>query len=132
MRSRLQPRRERYFQQPGRDTVNILIIDNDQASQSALQQVLDSEGWRVRTATNENQALQDLAAGRWTLVVASAGMTGLTGPLYTMLVELASAPLLESGKARLRVLFMVPEIDNAEARRVLERERLPYVLKPYH
>jgi DNA-binding NtrC family response regulator len=124
--------RERYFQKPSMDTVNILIIDDDKASQSALQQVLDSEGWRVRIASNETQALQDLAAGRWTLVIASAGMTGLAGPLYTMLAELASAPLLESGKARLRVLFMVPELSNTEARRALEHQRLPYVLKPYH
>lgn len=132
MLSRPEVRRERYFQKPSMDTVNILIIDDDKASQSALQQVLDSEGWRVRIASNETQALQDLAAGRWTLVVASAGMTGLAGPLYTMLVELASAPLLESGKARLRILFMVPELSNTEARRALEHERLPYVLKPYH
>src|ERR1017187_4094440 len=86
---------------PSMDTVNILIIDNDEASQSALQQVLDSEGWRVHIAGSEDEALQELSMGRWALVVANAGMTDVRGPLYMMLAELATAPLLESGKARM-------------------------------
>ena len=71
------------------DTVNILIIDDDKASQSALQQVLDSEGWRVHIAGSEDEALQELSMGRWALVVANAGMTDVRGPLYMMLAELA-------------------------------------------
>jgi DNA-binding response OmpR family regulator len=113
------------------DTVNILIIDNDEASQSALQQVLDSEGWRVHIAGSEDEALQELSMGRWALVVANAGMTDVRGPLYMMLAELATAPLLESGKARMRVLFLLPELSNPEARRLLEDAHLSYLVRPY-
>ncbi len=114
------------------NTVNILIIDDDKASQSALQQVLDSEGWRVRIAPSEDDALRELAVGQWTLVIANAGITHRNGPLYMTLAELSAAPPLESGKARMRVLFLLPEFSSPEARRLLETERLPYILKPYH
>ncbi len=55
-----------------------------------------------------------------------------SGPLYAMLTELAQAPPLESGKARMRVLFLVPESDGSEARGLLEAQRLPYAVKPFH
>jgi hypothetical protein len=58
-------------------------------------------------------------------------MTGLTGPVYLTLRELALAPAGEDGKVRARVLFLVPEALAMEARPALEQERLPYVLKPF-
>jgi DNA-binding NtrC family response regulator len=117
---------------PKMDEVTILIIDEDQASQSALQQVLDSEGWQVRIAATTDEAFQQLAGGRWSLVIANTSMTGLSGSLFAMLAELAQAPPLESGKARLRVLFLIPESDGSEARGLLEAQRLPYAVKPFH
>jgi DNA-binding NtrC family response regulator len=124
--------RTRYCNGPKMDQVTILIIDEDQASQSALQQVLDSEGWQVRIAATAEEAFQQLAGGRWSLVVGNTSMTGLAGPLFAMLTELAQAPPLESGKARLRVLFVISESSGSEARGLLEAQRLPYVTKPFH
>ena len=112
--------------------VGILIIDDDAASQIALQHVLDSEGWKVRIVPLASHALAELASGSWTLAIANVAMTGVEGPLFTTLKELALAPALEAGRARVRVLFLVPELANAEAHPVLERERLPYTLKPFH
>ncbi len=112
--------------------VGILIIDDDAASQVALQQVLDSEGWKVRIVPLASHALAELASGEWALAIANVAMTGVEGPLFTTLKELALAPPLEAGRARVRVLFLVPELANAEAHAVLERERLPYALKPLH
>jgi DNA-binding response OmpR family regulator len=114
------------------DKVRILIIDNDESSQSAMRQLLDSEGWQVQQATTDREAVHELAGGSWSLVVASIGTIGLSGLLYLTLKELAQAPLLESGKSRLRVLFVIPEANGLEARPLLESERLPYVLKPFH
>ncbi len=37
--------------------IGILIIEDDEASQSALRQLLDSEGWQVRVVPAVNQAL---------------------------------------------------------------------------
>jgi DNA-binding response OmpR family regulator len=114
------------------DQVGILIIDDDPASQTALRQILDSEGWRVRTVPGANQALAELASGNWTLAVVNVALTGLDGPLFTTLKELALAAPFEAGHMRVRVLFLVPEEVAIEAQPTLERERLPYALKPVH
>jgi DNA-binding NtrC family response regulator len=111
--------------------IGILIIEDDEANQSALRQVLDSEGWYVRTVPAVNQALMHLSSGEWSLVIVNVAMIGLTSPVYLTLRELALAPAVEDGKVRARVLFIVPEAAAVEALPVFEREKLPYVLKPF-
>jgi DNA-binding NtrC family response regulator len=112
--------------------VGILIIDDDEASQIALQQVLDSEGWKVRIVPLASQALAELASGDWTLAIVNVAMTGLDGPLFSTLKELALAPPLEAGRTRVRVLFLVPELVGPQAQPALEQHQLPYTLKPVH
>lgn len=111
--------------------VGILIIEDDEANQSALRQILDSEGWYVRTVSAVNQALMHLSSGEWSLVIVNVAMIGLTSPVYLTLRELALAPAVEDGKVRARVLFIVPEASAVQALPVFEREKLPYVLKPF-
>jgi DNA-binding NtrC family response regulator len=113
------------------EKISILIIDDDEASQSALRQVLDSEGWQVRVTPRISQALGELSSGNWALVIANIAMTGLEGPVYLTLKELALAPEIEDGGIRVRVLFLVPEMAGPKARLVLEKDRLPYVAKPF-
>src|SRR5712692_189422 len=79
-----------------------------------------------------SQALAELASGDWSLVIVSLTMTGLHGPLFETLKELALAPPFEAGRRRARVLFVVPEQAGAAAQVALEREQLPYVLQPFH
>jgi DNA-binding response OmpR family regulator len=111
--------------------VHILIIDDDEASQDALQQVLDSEGWRVCVAPIPSEAMRELANGHWTLVVVNVALADLTGPLFTTLKELAQAEADPgTGHKRLRVLFLVPLLAARWARPVLDQERLPYAMKP--
>jgi DNA-binding response OmpR family regulator len=111
--------------------IGILIIEDDEANQSALRQVLDSEGWQVRVVPVVAHALGELSSGEWSLVIVNIAMIGLTSPIYQTLRELALAPAVEAGNVRARVLFVVPESAAAEALPSLERERLPYVLKPF-
>jgi DNA-binding NtrC family response regulator len=111
--------------------IGILIIDDDEANQSALRQLLDSEGWQVRVVPVISQALSELSTGEWSLVIVNIAMMGLASPIYLTLRELALAPAVEDGKVRARVLFVVPESASREAVPVFERERLPYVLKPF-
>ena len=111
--------------------VGILIIDDDAASQGALSQVLGAEGWFVEGATSNSQALQKLAKGKWTLVLANIGVTGLTGALFVTLKELALPPEIEAAKAQVRILFVVPEASAAQATPLLEEEHLPHILKPF-
>jgi DNA-binding NtrC family response regulator len=111
--------------------IGILIIEDDEANQSALRQLLDSEGWQVRVVPLASQALGELSSGEWSLVIANIAMIGLTSPVYLTLRELALAPAIEEGHVRARVLFVVSESAAAEVLPSLERERLPYVLKPF-
>jgi len=111
--------------------IGILIIEDDEANQSALRQVLDSEGWYVHVVPAVNQALAELSSGEWSLVIANIGMMGMTNPVYLTLRELALAPAVEQGNVRARVLFVVPESAAAEALPSLEKDRLPYVMKPF-
>ena len=111
--------------------IGILIIDDNEVSQSALRQVLDSEGWNVRVVPVLSQALAELSSGEWSLVIVNVAMTGLAGPVFLTLKELTLAPAVEEGMVRARVLFLVPEEQAAEAQTILEKERLPYVLKPF-
>ncbi len=112
--------------------VGILVIDDDEQSQEMLRHVLDAEGWSVRVAPVASQALAELATGAWNLAIASVGMTGLDGPLFHILRELALAPAVEAGRTRIRVLFLVPEAVAASAQPALERDGLPYEPKPFH
>jgi DNA-binding response OmpR family regulator len=114
------------------DKVGILVIDDDAAGQATLRQILESEAWELHAEPVASKALQELATGAWTLVIASIGMTGLAGPLYATLRELALAPLSEEGKARLRVLFVIPENAEQQTRSTLESDHLPYVQKPFN
>lgn len=113
--------------------VNILIVDDDSATQHALQHVFDAEGWRVSVVPIPSEAMRELARGRWSLVVVNVALTDLTGPLFTTLKTLAQTEADPEGKQRLlRVLFLVPALAARWAQPVLEREGLPFVGKPFH
>jgi DNA-binding response OmpR family regulator len=112
--------------------VTILVIDDDPSSHAALRQLLDSEGWSVHVASQPGVVLPALAKGDWTLVIANLAVIGLSGPLFVTLKELALAPAIEDGKGRLRILFLLPESMSAEGQRVLEGDRLPYVMRPFN
>lgn len=113
------------------DNVGILIIEDDAASQMALSQVLGSEGWLVEGAISVSQAFRQLATGKWALVLANTATTGVTGPLFDTLRELALPPEGEAAKAHVRILFLVPEATAAQTTPLLEQEHLPYVVKPF-
>jgi len=117
------------------ENIGILIIDDDVASQAALRQVLGVEGWFVEATGSPSQAFQELATGKWSLVLANVETTGVIGALFTTLRELAQAQAPadsadSAGKAQVRVLFLVPESAAAKAKPLLEQAHLPYVPKP--
>jgi len=111
--------------------VRMLIVDDDEASQQALQQVFDSEGWRVRVVPFASEAMRELARGHWTLVIVNIALADITGPLFTTLKALAQAEVdPDASQKGLRVLFLVPLLAARWARPVLDKERLPYTMKP--
>ncbi|PYU04850.1 MAG: hypothetical protein DMG33_12860 [Acidobacteria bacterium] len=110
--------------------VGILILDDDPQQQSALRQILDAEGWRVRVAPDARSLLSELATGEWALVIANVTLTGTDGAAYLTLNELASVPAEEG--ARIRALFVIPETAGKNYARALEQAHLPYVIRPFH
>lgn len=111
--------------------VRILIIDDDEASQAALRCVLDSEGWKFKIQPLASEVLNELAAAEWSLLLVNVALTGVSGPLFATLRDLAqAAPLDAAGKPRVRVLFLVPELLAQHSQGWLEQEHVPYSLKP--
>ena len=120
------------------EDVGILIVDDDAASQRALKNVLDSEGWRVRIVQLVAQALTELSTGTWSLVIVNITLADPRGPLFAILKELAEAEPIpsplepEKPPKGIRALYLVPVARAKELQPILEREGLPYSLKPYH
>lgn len=148
--------------------VSILVVDDDIASQRAMRNVLDAEGWRVRILPAASEVLSELARGVWNLVIVNAALTDPEGPVFAILKELALADLeagAEDGAAsadeaaldsstegneekarpveeeptpappphrRIRVLFLIPAAIAKQVQPVIEREGLPYTIKPYN
>lgn len=111
--------------------VRILIVDDDEGSQHALQQVFDSEGWHVRVVPFASEAMHELARGHWALTIVNIAVADIKGPLFTTLKELAQAGVdPDAPQNGLRVLFLVPLLAARWARPVLDKERLPYAMKP--
>lgn len=111
--------------------VKILIIDDDEASQSALRHVLDAEGWQVTVVPLAREGMARLASGDWKLVIVNVALVDVEGPTFEMLKELTLAEPVPD-KPRVGVLFVVPELLGPIAKPVLEAARLPYALKPFH
>ena len=110
--------------------VGILVLDNDATGGTAVKQILDSEGWRVRLVPDVQLLLAELKTGEWSLVIANVALTGVEGPVFVTLRELASVSPNDGG--RVRVLYLVPELTSGQYLVHLESARLPYVLRPYH
>jgi DNA-binding response OmpR family regulator len=110
--------------------VGLLVLDNDAPGSSAVKQILDSEGWRVRIVPDTKMLLAELKTGEWSLVIANVALMGVDGPAFFTLRELAAVAPEDGG--RIRVLFLIPEASGGQYIGHLEINRLPYVIRPYH
>ena len=115
---------------PTPQQVGILVLDDSAPGGSAVKQILDSEGWRVRIVADTQMLLAELKTGEWSLVIADVALTGVEGPAFVTLHELASVSAADGG--RVRVLYLIPELASGQYVVHLEAARLPYVLRPYH
>ena len=115
---------------PTPQQVGILVLDDNAPGGSAVKQILDSEGWRVRIVADTQMLMAELKTGEWSLVIADVALTGVEGPAFATLHELASVPPADGG--RVRVLYLIPELSSGQYVVHLEAAHLPYVLRPYH
>ena len=111
--------------------VNILVLDQEGPSATALRQVLDSEGWRVRIVGESKLLLDELKSGEWSLVIANicAAGTGVAG-LFDVAGIGERASRKKAGECA--DCFLVPEMAGSQFVGTLENARLPYVVRPYH
>jgi len=110
--------------------VGIIVLDNEPHGASAVKQVLDSEGWRVRVVPEAKMLLSELKSADWSLVVANAAAIDLDSPTFFTLREIATVPQEAGG--RIRALFIIPETAERQFISQIEASRLPYVVRPYH
>ena len=110
--------------------VGILVLDDDPHGASAVKQVLDSEGWRVRLVPDAKMLLSELKSADWSLVVANVAKVGVEGAAFIILQEIATVPPEDGG--RIRALFLIPEGASGQYAGPLDKARLPYVVRPYH
>ena len=110
--------------------VGLLVLDESPESAAALRQILDSEGWRVRIVPDTLSLLAELKTAEYSLVIANVAVIGVNTPIFSTLRELCSVPTDEG--ARLRILFLVPELTGSQFVGALEINHLPYVVRPYH
>jgi hypothetical protein len=82
--------------------------------------------------------MTELATGNWNLVVANVAVASPSSALFATLEELAQADERapegepDQVRKRIRVLFLVPVVAVKTVQPILEREGLPYSVKPYH
>jgi len=96
--------------------VGLLVLEGDSASATALKQILDSEGWRVRLVPDLQLLHAELKTGEYSLVIANIEVVGLESPTFHVLRELAS---------------VAPE-EGSQFVSALERARVPYATRPFH
>src|SRR5205807_7492594 len=107
-----------------------LVLDNDPHGASAVKQILDSEGWRVRVVPDAKMLLSELKNADWSLVVANAAAIDLESPAFFTLREIATVP--QDAGGRIRALFLIPETGERQFTQQIEASRLPYVVRPFH
>jgi len=110
--------------------VGLLVLENDQQNASALKQILDAEGWRVRVVADLGLLHSELKTGEYSLLIANVALLGVDSPIFHVLRELALVSAEEGG--RIRVLFVVPELAGGQYVPALEAAKLPYSVRPFH
>lgn len=110
--------------------VGLLVLDENPESGAALRQILDSEGWRVRIVPDIPSLFAELKTAEYSLLIANVAVVGANTPVFVTLCELCSVPADEG--ARLRILYLVPEMTGSQYIAALEASHLPYVVRPYH
>ena len=110
--------------------VGLLVLENDSTNASALKQILDSEGWRVRIVTDLPMLHVELKTAEYSLLIANVAQVGVDSGTFQVLHELTAVSYEEGG--RIRVLFVVPEMSGGQYVTELEAARVPYVTRPFH
>lgn len=110
--------------------IGLLVLESDPTNATALKQILDSEGWRVRLVPDLPLLHAELKTAEYSLLIANIAQVGVDSTTFQVLRELSAVTHEEGG--RIRVLFVVPELSSSQFVAELETARVPYVTRPFH
>jgi CheY-like chemotaxis protein len=103
----------------------VLIIDDEEAILSLVQECLAAEGYEVRVAVDGERALSELKANRFDLAVCDWKMPGLGGKQIYERLRAMNSTICQ------RMIFISGDVVNAEMRQFLESEKRPCLAKPF-
>ena len=92
--------------------VGLLVLESDASNATALKQILDSEGWRVRVVPDLTLLHAELKTAEYSLLIANVAQVGVNSTTFHVLRELTTVAYEEGG--RIRVLFVVPEMSGGQ------------------
>jgi len=110
--------------------VGLLVLESNPVNATALKQILDSEGWRVRIVQDLPLLHAELKTAEYSLLIANVAQVGVDSATFHVLRELTTVSLEDGG--RIRVLFVVPEMSGGQYVGELEAAKVPYVTRPFH
>ncbi|MGH7318241.1 MAG: ATP-binding response regulator, partial [Candidatus Rokuibacteriota bacterium] len=103
----------------------VLVVEDEPVVGDLLAEFLEEEGHQVDRATNGREALEQVRAERYALIVSDIRMPDVDGPAFYH--ELAA---IDAALAR-RVVFVTGDVVSPETRRFIETTGLGYLEKPF-
>jgi len=102
----------------------ILVIDDEPSIVRGLARLLQRDGYSVATAGNGRQALAQLQAQRFAMILSDLRMPELDGPAFYARLQQQYPALCQ------RVIFLTGDVDAADMRRFLAQCGQPWLAKP--
>ena len=103
----------------------VLVVEDEPTVAQLIADVLRDEGFEVEVLPDGRRAPERAASAEFDLVICDMKMPGLDGPHFYRSLVLAGNPLKD------RFLFVTGDTLAAQTRQFLEKNRLPYVAKPF-
>lgn len=103
---------------------NILLVDDDEALANTLKQLLESHNFIVTTAGNGVDALREVMAFDFDVIICDMLMPKMAGDMFYLAVQKTKPNLLS------RFLFVTGHADNPKVDSFLKTIDAPVVFKP--
>ena len=108
----------------GENKGNVLVVDDDIRLRKLCTAFLQREGYSVATAENAEQALEQVQASPFDLVLTDLKMPGMSGQELVRRLQLIQSDLL--------VIVMSGSLDAGEKAEFATREMYEFVEKPFN
>jgi signal transduction histidine kinase/ActR/RegA family two-component response regulator len=110
---------------PTKNGRRALVVEDEPTVAQLIADVLGDEGFQVEILPDGRNAAERAASARFELIVCDMKMPGLNGQHFYDSLAIAGNPVKN------RFLFVTGDVLAAHTREFLERNRLPYLAKPF-